>query len=223
MKPDKKQTIQLVVLGLLVVVFIGYMSFSFLSPKPSKPAVQVVAGAKAQQVATAESSEESEARTVAPVVSGVFPDLASVPARRDPFVAQRIPGAEAEDPPSARPPLQAPRPRPVTIARNPFPRVPSLSVPPLNPFRISPVGEQPASTAVVRPEDEDPKFVVTGVLRGEENVAIIRSGDKGRYVVKQGQYIDGRYKVLYVTGDGVVLADKNRRIHVKLGGDKNAS
>ena len=65
--------------------------------------------------------------------------------------------------------------------------------------------------------------MITGVIRGAQNVAIIRSGDKGHYIVKQGQLIDGRYRVLSVTNDGAVLAYKDRRIHLKLGGAKNAS
>lgn len=219
MKPDKKQTVQLVVLGVLVVVFVGFLSFNFLGPKGAKKTSTASGGAQPTTTATPAGDARAggaEAQEEASTV--VFPNLASVPARRDPFVAQSLPGSAAE-----RPPVVMARPQPSRINpfRAPVTRVPSISIPPVNPFG----GER---SAVVSPADRtepdpEPSFVVTGILRGEGNVVILKSGDNNRYVVKQGQMIDGRYRVLYVTSDGVVLAHKNRRIHVKLGGDKNAS
>ena len=95
---------------------------------------------------------------------------------------------------------------------------PRIEANPFNPFSAKSV-----STTKIEVQDETPDFALTGVIRGEKNVAIIRSGEGGRYIVRQGQLIGGRYKVESVSDDGATLVYKNRRIYVKLGGVKNAS
>lgn len=229
MQPDKKQNVQLVVLGVLVVAFVGFLSFNFLAPKKSAPKTQPAAKATATAQQRADEAKEDAADdgteiTLDSAVAGVFPDLLSTPARRDPFLPQKLPGAELETQ-ANRTPRPQPQPRPQPFGPNPFANVPKISVPPVNPFKTSSpqVTKLPAAT---EQHSDQPVFVLTGVVRGVENVAIIRTGEKGdegRYVVKQGQLIEGRYRVLYVTPEGVVLADKNRRIYVRLGGVKNAS
>jgi hypothetical protein len=93
-------------------------------------------------------------------------------------------------------------------------------VPPLNPFgKIG--GGSIQSVQPVQAEVEEP-ITLTGVVRGVDNVVIVRVGQNGRHVVKEGQTIDGRYRVVSVSGDGAVLVYRNRRIPVKLGGSKNA-
>jgi len=229
MQPDKKQNVQLVVLGVLVVAFVGFLSFNFLAPKKSVPKTQPAAKAIATDQHRADEASEGSADDAAEItpdsaVAGVFPDLLRIPARRDPFLPQKLPSTEPENrenrAPRLRPQLQT---RP--LVANPFANVPRISVPPVNPFGAANrnSGTLPAAT---EQRDDQPVFVLTGVVRGVENVAIIRTGEKGdegRYVVKQGQLIEGRYRVLYVTPEAVVLADKNRRIYVRLGGAKNAS
>ena len=99
-------------------------------------------------------------------------------------------------------------------------RVPPINLKPLNPFS----GQSNASVQRVsqdKPEPDD-EIAVTGVVRGDSNVVIVRIGQTGRHVVREGQTIDGRYHVASVTGDGAVLVYKNRHIPVKLGGVKNA-
>jgi hypothetical protein len=99
-------------------------------------------------------------------------------------------------------------------------KLPAFKVPPM----IPQIGVLPPNLTVVKStQTEDPDFVLTGVIRGWENVAIIRVGDSERHVVKQGQFIDGHYRVLAVTSDGAVLACGSRRIRLKLGGVRNAS
>jgi hypothetical protein len=103
-----------------------------------------------------------------------------------------------------------------------FAKLPKIDIKPLNPFggMSSPTGmSRPTVTA-----PPEPKFVLTGVVRGggSQNVAILKAGE-GRYVVRQGQTIDGRYRVIVVMSDAVVLLDGTRRIYVRLGGEPNAS
>jgi|GEM_PF-775547 len=224
MQPDKKQTIQLVISGLLVVVFVGYLSFEFLAPKGQAKPPSSTAGNADDRISAkpAGTSDEENAEPNQATIR-VFPDLASVPSRRDPFMPQKLGESEVTES-TAIPKRSQFQPKLPTFAKNLFSKIPAITVPPVNPFAQNTRIEAPSrSTAIAQPTKDNPEFVLTGVVRGEENVAIIRSRENGRYVVKQGQFIDGRYKVLYVTHDGVVLADGHRRIYVKLGGVKNAS
>lgn len=206
MKPDKKQIPQLILLGLLVLACIGYISFTV-----TKSGRQAPLPTEAQQAvndATGEDEAQATPESARVFAMGVFPSLTSPPETRDPFVPQITPGKD-EPAAAVRPSPQPPKP-PVSMA----------SVPPFNPFQAMQPNKVSVEAEVVPP---DPQFTLTGVISGEKNIAIIRSEDGGRYIVQQGQIINGRYKVLSVSEDGAVLADKNHRIHVKLGGVKNAS
>jgi hypothetical protein len=203
MKLDKKQIPQLIVLGVLVIVCIGYVSFSVFSPKqaaPRPPAEKAASTAASE----AETSASQESAVLPP---GEFPEMMGATVRRDPFTPQIAATAEQ----------LAATPKPARHGAG----LKNLSggVPPINPFK-GPSGAMPGMLPV--PEKE-PEFVLTGIIRGAENVAIIRVGDTGRHIVREGQLIDGRYRVMRVTDDGAVLVYKNRRIDVRLGGAKNAN
>jgi len=212
MKLDKKQIPQLVVLGLLLLICIGYVSFKFMKPPAAGPAPAAKQSAKANTAGNALVQVQAE-----PVLStATFPDLGAPIPRRDPFTVQNLEG------------VGAPKPnKPANSKANPVAqravRAASGRVPPLIPMGSFANVSAVQSTAVPSTANPDPLFVLTGVVRGRENVAIIRVGNSERYVVKQGQLIGGRYRVLSVSPDGVVLACKNRRIHLKLGGVPNAS
>lgn len=203
MKLDKKQIPQLAVLGVLVLGCIGYVSFTLAKPpvKAAKPA------ATKTQAAVAEVTAEEKISQ-----SGTFPDLSSPLPRRDPFVVQSLGNA----PTTSQPALQ-PMVRTTVLSKRDFGKVP-----PLLPFSNGSPGATPKLT-VVPIVESDPAFSLTGVIRGEPNVAIIRVGTSERHIVAEGQVIDGRYRVLSVSDDGAVLACKDRRIHLKLGGVRNAS
>lgn len=205
MKLDKKQIPQLIILGLLVLGCIGYVSFTLAKPDPkaSKPDA-----AKKQAASTAEVTAQTQIMQI-----GTFPDLNAPVARRDPFVTQTV-DTEAETANS--------EPNRATVVKMPSLPKGMGKVPPLFPFGNANMGSAPTLMAVPNVEP-DPAFALTGVIRGEKNVAIIRVGATERHIVSEGQIIDGRYRVLSVTEDGAVLAYKDRRIHLKLGGVRNAS
>jgi hypothetical protein len=215
MKPDSKQVPQLVILGVLVLMCVGYVSFRVMGPGPTKHP-------KKPDSPPAESTAARPSDAMASVTqetgaNSVFPDLARVPNRRDPFTPLALPGAIEEDS-TRRANL---KPRPTNLRSMGLGKLPRIDVKPINPFggSGSPVSvpHPPADTA------QQPKFTLTGVVRGTENVAILRVGDGGRYVVKQGQMIEGHYKVILVMSDAVVLSENGRRIYVRLGGEQNAS
>lgn len=215
MKPDKKQVPQLIVLGLLVLGCVGYVSFQVMTPSAAPDPKQ--AEAKSEQTKVVVTTASVASAVPDNTAYRVFPGLSTVPSRRDPFIPQALPGAID---------LNAPTPgvkqvRPVNTQPMPFGKLPKIDIKPLNPF-----GGSGASTGLPHPPaavEQEPKFTLTGVVRGTENVAIIYGGDGGRYVVRQGQMIEGRFKVLMVLSDAVVLSDKGRRIYVRLGGEQNAS
>lgn len=209
MKLDKKQVPQVIVLGLLVLVCIGYVSFTVLKP----PAVQLKPPPPKQP---GKSSAGVAVVQLAPQhiqPNAAFPDLSTPVARRDPFTVQPLP----ESSPAAQEKQVIVKPKPEVREAL---RAAAAKVPPLIPA-IGSLSDFSIEAAV---RDQDPDFVLTGVIRGSSgNVAIIRVGDSERHVVKQGQFINGRYQVLAVTSDGAVLACGSRRIHLKLGGVRNAS
>lgn len=221
MKLDKKQLPQLAVLGLLVVACVGVVAFQFVGHRRSAPPAPAVSDRSRAPDRAAEEPVGPKSARVASVDLGavpasVFPNLMSTPTRRDPFRPSALPGAVEV---RTRPPAGWQNSRatiPGGLAQNPLP---------FNPFKDISQGSGPAAltqgrAAQVVPEP-DPEFTLTGVIRGHSNVAIIRTGEGGRHIVKQGQFIDGRYRVVSVTENGAVLAHNNRRIYVKLGGVKN--
>ena len=210
MKLDKKQIPQMVVLGLLVMLCIGYASFTVFKP----PAVELKPPAPKQPDKAGSAGIAVVRLTAQPIQStAAFPDLSTPIARRDPFTVQTLPSSDTTNPDK-----QA-NVKPTPAARQAIKSATS-KVPPL----IPPMGNfTPNLSVLPSVQNQDPDFVLTGVIRGWENVAIIRVGDSERHVVKQGQFINGCYRVLAVTSDGAVLACGNRRIHLKLGGVRNAS
>lgn len=209
MKLEKNQIPQVVVLGLLVLVCIGYVSFTVLKP----PAVELKPPPPKQPDKSVSGMAVVRLTSQQLQPTPGFPDLSTPVARRDPFTVQPLPGSGQADNVEKQA-IAAPKPEIRQV------RSAAAKVPPLIPV-IGPLADfsiQPAA------RDQDPDFVLTGVIRGYYgNVAIIRVGDSERHVVKQGQFINGRYQVLTVTSDGAVLACGSRLIHLKLGGVRNAS
>jgi len=216
MTPDKKKQLpQLIILGVLAVFCVCYISFSLVGGGKKTPPP-----APEREAAEGDTNEQARV-TVNPELRPTveFPDLTITPARRDPFMQQPAGASEIAS-------AQASEPRrftdqPARVVSNPNRSIPRFDLGPVNPFSQSsgPVYTPPAGST----QTSDPEFQLTGVIRGAENIAIIRVGEKGRHIVKEGQLIEGRYRVLSVSDDGAVLVDGNRRIHVKLGGVKNAS
>lgn len=134
--------------------------------------------------------------------------------KRDPFApAMNISTGESAPPPSR-------------VALAPAEMLPPLlaDIFPLPPLGAGAGGQSyEAREAIQQPAEQPfPTFVLTGVITGRTNVAILRLGES-RYIVKEGQLIDGTYKVVTVSQDGVLLAHDDHSVFLKLGGDGNAS
>ena len=221
MNPDKKR-MQMLVMGVLVlalgtVCFISFRGASSPPGPPPSPLNQAIKhGPASRPGAAAQATTGIVEETL---VADTGPALAPLP-RRDPFAQQHIAGEKlAGDKPKAPAPARAQAPSTAKVpVLNPFSQTGPDSFG-RSPYSQSPIVARPKSVE----QEKEPSFVLTGVVRGSENVAIIRVGDKERHIVKQGQTIDGGYKLLSISNTGVVLVHNNRRIHCKIGGVKNAS
>lgn len=222
MKLDKKQVPQVVLLGVLLLACIGYVGVQFShkpESTPPKPAAEVKTDADNNnapvQVQAVETTEEDMINL----------QLAALPPtkQRDPFSPQMsVDLGHSMSSAYQGPSSAGSMPRRITVPKSSVPKfasLPGMSAP----FRVEPitvpkdsVDPQPGQAAV------DKGFTVTGIIRGQQNVAILRSADE-RYIVREGQWINGTYKVVAITENGVVIVGKDRRISLRLGGEKNAS
>ncbi|MGQ9455209.1 MAG: hypothetical protein ACUVRS_09850 [Armatimonadota bacterium] len=215
MKLETKRALGLAVLGVMVVACVAYVSFSVMGPKRAVPAKMQTSSSKKSD--TTDRASAGEPASVELNTAETTQDSALK--RRDPFVPVPLTGAQSENA-DARQTSQSGLPRNnYTLAKN-------IALPPATP-RVQPtqlpymfdrprVQVQPQESS---PEDE---ITVTGVVRGENNIAIVRLGENGRYIVREGQVIDGRYRVASVNSGRVVFIYKNRTISIKVGGKKDA-
>lgn len=106
--------------------------------------------------------------------------------------------------------------------RSPLPLMSQSNVPPL-PI-ISPLSNEPVRVNVPGGQTEDsmPEFKLTGIIEGVVNVAIIRGPDNARYIVREGQVIDGRYRVASVSRSGVCIKYNGRSVILRLGTKESA-
>lgn len=63
-----------------------------------------------------------------------------------------------------------------------------------------------------------PRYEVTGIVRGEVTVAILRSGEERRFV-RAGDSVGNGFTVTGIGADGVEIQSGERRVTLKLGGD----
>ncbi len=209
---EQKRAIGLAVLGVVVVASVAYISFSVALPKTT---AAKTANQTSKDQAQSDKPTEDTAVASAAELSTEHPPLP----RRDPFAFQPLPGAQLET-------AEASQPRRVTKRlkldfSNMSSRLPAINVKPINPF-VANNQSSPSDTQALNPEPEE-ELVVTGVVRGESNVAIVRIGATGRHVVREGQVIDGRYRVASINTDHVVFIYNNRPIAIKVGGNRNAA
>ncbi|MDO8586538.1 MAG: hypothetical protein Q7T82_05815 [Armatimonadota bacterium] len=211
MKLDKADMPKVIALGALIAVVLGYGLYSLVGKKasaaPSPPSVREAAEkspAAAPPVVKTKPKPAEQATQVAMLTT------AAPPRTKDPFA----PCMSAEQTMCSPPPPMLPRSAALR------------SLPPFRPgnpmgFGIRPIGSAPLMGSPI--PEADPQFLLTGIINGSVNVAIIRAGDSGRYIVREGQIIDGRYFVKFIGRDRVVLTRGTRSIDLKLGGGTNAS
>jgi hypothetical protein len=211
MKLDKADMPKIIVLGVLFAILIGYGVYSVVGRKasaaPTPPSVREAAAAN--HAAPAQAEPEPVKPPEQEVRVAVLPP--TEPPKKDPF----LPCITPELPNANVPPPMLPRVRNLA------------SLPPFRPsgsslaFGVKPSGGIPPFMGAA--PEADPQFVLTGVINGTTNVAIIRAGDSERHIVRVGQMIDGKYLVSSIGRDRVVLTHGTRSIDLRLGGGTNGS
>jgi hypothetical protein len=222
MKPDRRDMPKIIVVAVLGALFLGCVVYQMVgkgasaaqpTPVPSKKVAKVWQPIPAAGVTTdANAKAEPKAQAPKSEAKPVQVALALPANRRDPFAPCITP--QEFQPPST------PTPMPRVNGLKPLPNLGTGSLPPLVPPGANTLSISPTGTAIAA--DVTPKFVLTGVINGNTRVAIIRV-DSERYIVREGQMINGKYFVRSVGRDGVLLTHGSQRIYLKLGGAANAS
>jgi hypothetical protein len=205
---DKKQIIQIVALGVLLLSFVGYLSFKLMTPKAAAPK-PVVEASKPADTVKAEATPETTPTPgavptplVAVQATNMSSDISPGSGLRDPFAPAIIPLTSI--------PIQP---------RNHTQLASNAHVPPM---AIPPIGAAGDTQATAQPQpDPMPQFVLTGVVTGRKNIAIVKLGE-ARYIVEEGRKINGLYQVVSVSQEGVLLSHNGQSVFLKLGGDGNA-
>jgi len=223
---DKKHVPEMIILGVLVAgcsFFVVTRLIGHKAGPPSPPAAKASRSPQASQKLPMGQGQQTGPVAAAPGSTAPGVQVASAaPGRRDPFAPAMDVSIKA---PAIRvgprvPTLMASRDFGAKLPVVPFPIGTGASATIVSPQGPGP-GPQPGSASPPA-QPSTPDFVLTGVITGRTNVAIIRLGE-GRFIVKEGQLVNGAYKVVSVSEDGVRLSRDGRSFFLKLGGERNAS
>ncbi|MHB1456045.1 MAG: hypothetical protein ACYC0V_03925 [Armatimonadota bacterium] len=173
---------------LICLVILVFAYGGYRLMNPTKPAAPVVS----------ESSEKTDVITVQPEVEQYQVPVVTSKSR-DPFEPQVV---ASTDIPVNKPTVKPNEQLPIFGGNNSLP-----------PIIVNPGGNQ----VVVVPESL-PNFTLMGVVTGERNLAVIRGNGTSRYMVYEGQYIEGKYLVKSITKTSVSIQYRDRITVLKLGG-----
>lgn len=202
---DKNQKNQMIVLCCLVAVVLGLGVFKVMGG--SKGTVS-----KGKQVAAIEQSTQAmpdePSGSLEVTVPSAAPAVSETPeyAARDPFTPQVVPdlGRKGSPVSSRQTPLAA------QASRLPLPMMTLL---PTQPIAFGP----PDNRQETQETNPVSALRLTGVVEGSCNVAIIRGEGGARYIVREGQSIDGKIVVQSISRNGVRLRSGGKTYVLTLG------
>jgi len=202
-KIDQSQKKQFIVLCCLIAVVLTFGAYRIVgmgthaSPRADEPR-KADQSPPPEEAAPAEATEEVQAAE--PVAEF------QTQKARDPFAPQVLPESRRGTPRVSitMPPLMAQGPG------LPLPLMSPLTPP--APIRVTPAAPQ----VQIDPTSE---LRLTGVIEGTVNIAIIRGAGNARYIVREGQAIDGKYFVTSISRLGVRLSCNGRNYVLRLGGN----
>ena len=204
MKLDK-QTKQYAFLVLLAVALVGYIAYTIIAS--GKTAAPVTKSSRTTTDTADASSTDGQTLSYGVVPNIVFPGLDIPSPRRDPFSIQDSEMSMTKNP---------------AAGSSKVPKIPAITRNPLKPFNpfsalknMSAPLPKIGKLTIIPPEQPS----LSGVIMGPNNVAIMNYGGK-TYVVDEGSFFAGRYRLLRVTKNSVVLQNKSTQIHIGLGGSK---
>lgn len=199
MKITENQKTQVIILCCLIIAVVIFGIYRMLGTT-THASPKAGTDSQAKKVSEKAASVENQAPTnEQPMVRVAMGDVKA----RDPFT------------PQVGPKVQSSASTTSGISRSIVP--PSIgSIPPLT--EITPIGS-PTIRLVSNDSEKEalPDLRLTGVIEGDTNVAIFRLNDNTRYIVREGQVIDGRFTVESISRLGVRLGSKHGHLFVKLG------
>jgi len=206
MKIAEGQKTQLIVLCCLILLVVGYAVLKTVGVGSQAQTRKTPAVTK-PHAKSAESNSQADVETPAKtevVASGATGDANA----RDPFVPQVGDKAASIRPIKTLPPPIFPPGRLTGLG----PLMPPMGI---NRDITVNTNNPPA-----REPEPDPSqmLTLTGVIQGSVNVAILRGANNARYIVREGQVIDGKYRVDLVTRYGVRLSFNGKSYLLSLGG-----
>lgn len=163
----------------------------------------------------------SPAKTASPAVAGLVKRLTVSTYSKDPFT----PLVAFAEPGSAMKVTAAPPVRLTEMFRGGLP-MPGATLTPLRPFEAPSVSvpeAHPVATPVypaVSPTEPDKPampYMLTGVVMGNPNVAILRHNDGTRRVARTGDMLDGTFRLVAIAGDTVTITGDGERFELMLG------
>lgn len=208
MKPGGNDQKKLLVLSVLGILLLGVGAFQMAGGGGSAPVpVQKKTEASAPEKSPDELAKEEEANL--PGQDGL---VVGVLAPRDPFVPQAGPDAGKPTGAAASPVAQAnapalPDPKPMEAPNPPMPGEVTLTAP----------GQPQGSDAVAPSEPIPPSYLLTGVITGDRDVAVLRSSEGKDRTVVVGDVLATGEKVISITATKVVLKTNEGTYTLTLG------
>ena len=221
---------QLAVLGVLAILFVGFVSFQIMGTGKGKKSAQSAAKTSSKatvntnETASSDTADEASASNL--VISPIeYPNLKQAVPRRDPFKSVQINMGETSPIANAKNTIiRVPK-----VNKLPMPNFNNMKLPPVNlnnPGGIQPINpfnqDAKSGVSVVKNEEKKQEFTLTGVIKGSQNIAILRSGEGSRIIAREGDMISEKYKLLNISQDSVILSSGNHIIRIPLGGVNNA-
>lgn len=216
MKLEEGQKSQFIILCVLVVLVLGFGVFRLVGVKTSaapKTASSKHSSTTDQSKSTEQSNKDSESASSADKVADTSVAIQMATAGRDPFVPQIVAQKPNEKGHSTRPAAGSSAKQMTSVL--------PTGIPPIGGLNVRPAFDAPKGTAKQIEVDPTKDLRLTGVIEGDTNVAIVRGAGTVRYIVHEGQAIDGKYDVESITRQGIILRFNGRKFVLRLGGNES--
>lgn len=215
MKIEEGQKKQLIVLCCLIALVIGFGVYRVIGigTQAAPPQKEKLAQTEEQSTRT----EQTEVQIKGAEESSVLAEAQSFDAR-DPFAPQTLPKTQQPGFGEKRSPVLRANLPPLF---NSDTKPPIQIMPPLAISTNCNSGISSGQTNMTGEEEKDlpPELRLTGVIEGSINVAIIRGPNNTRYIVREGQKIEGKFNVVSISRAGVKIAYNGKTFFLRLGGN----
>ncbi|MDI6828225.1 MAG: hypothetical protein QME62_07070 [Armatimonadota bacterium] len=214
MKIEEGQKKQLVILCCLIALVIGFGVYRVIGVGTQAAPPKVVQTTEVKEQAA--EPEPKEAKVADAENSYVLAQFQAGEAR-DPFAPQALPKSKQQDlEESKKPQISANLPPLLGGSKPPIQVMPPLLI---NDNACGGMANAQTNEKSEQAEDPSQELKLTGVIEGSINVAIIRGPNNARYIVREGQIIEGKFNVVSISRAGVKIAYNGKTFFLRLGGN----